>query len=197
MKQKTLIYVEGLWSTGKTHFISTIKNLNDNDSLLIHNNSSNFGMVKWAQYEMFPLIFKNNSHLFDQSPIMLKVVSDAQLGIYNYKYITPDYWSIFYNEWITALKNSKFDIIFLYFLLPKDDNQTYKEVINHVNTYSNLLINPRKVSPKILNLMNTMCLQSIVEVIGEMKSRSRYYQINYRDTEEAIKTLTYEKLLFQ
>lgn len=197
MKNKNLIYVEGLWSTGKSYFVSTVKNLNDNDSLLIHDSSGDFGIVKWAQYEMFPLIFKNNDHLFDQSPITLKIISDLKLGIYNYSYITPDYWKLFYQEWITVLKNSKFNVIFLYFRLPVDDNQNYRGVINHVNAYSNtLLINPRKVSPKILETMNTLSLNSILEVMNELKSRCRYYQVDYQDTEAAIKTLSYEKLLF-
>lgn len=195
MKNKTLVYVEGLWATGKTHFVSTVKNLNDNSSLLIHDNAKDFGIVKWAQYEMFPLIFKNNDHLFDQSPVALKAAADTRIDIYNYKHVSPEYWSLFYYEWMKVLKNSKFDIIFLYFRLPSDNNG-YKEVLTHVNSYSNLLVNPRKVSPKVIDSLNDLYLSSILEIFNDIKTRCRYYQLNYRDTEEAIRTLKYEKLLF-
>ena len=195
----SLVFVEGLWHTGKSHFIEKTKELSQtSDKVAIFNNLRSLGAVRHSSYLIYPQIIKNKNQMFDRSPVTLKVISNKNLGLYCNNLVTPEYWNIYYTEWLNYLKTCNKKIIFIYFRpFHHYKNLLQEEIINYVLGYSkrHLMIEKKYVTvDKLIETHNLFC-HEINSLYKELKPKFTFYQVEYQDTEEALDILKYEKFL--
>jgi hypothetical protein len=194
----TLVFLEGLWQTGAAQLMNRLKSIQSgNNAFLIHDNLGVFGHARHAPYVIYPLLFRENQ-VFHGSPIGLKAVSRPSLGIYNRPEISPLYWDEFYRDWIRILKESGHRVIVIYFR-PFNSGE--------VNAFSGiqisltqepkeeLMVDVQKCSVKKLTELHDLYVGIILEVKRELKKSMQYYQIEYRDVEDAVEALRYEGVL--
>jgi hypothetical protein len=195
----SLVFVEGLWHTGKSHFINRAKELSQSsDRVAIFDNLRSLGSVRHSSYLIYPQLIKNKNQMFDRSPVTLKVISNKELGLYYNELVTPEYWNIYYDEWINFLKTTNKKIIFIYFRpFHPYKNLLQEEILNYVIGYSkyHLMVDKRLITVNKLIETHELFCQEINNLYKELKSRFTFYQVEYQDTEEALDILKYEKFL--
>jgi hypothetical protein len=194
-----LVFVEGLWHTGKSHLVQHINETKTpKDNIAVVDNLRNLGTVRHGAYIIYPSLIKNKNHIYDRSPVTMKVISDPQLGLYCNDLISANYWVKYYEEWLKLLQESDYKVTFIYFR-PFEQN-TYKfqtPILNFVKAYNKtqLLIDNRNLTEDTLIKIHEMFLNRISTLYKHLKSRFDFYQVEYRDEEEALNVLRYEKFM--
>jgi hypothetical protein len=188
---KNLIFIEGLWHTGKSHFLSLARGQVDPKHTLIHDNLREFGSVRHASFHIFPKIYSDYNQIFDRSPITLKAIADPIFGLYNYKDVLASYWDKYFNEWIEGLKQLEYNISVIYFLPFSHDNTISDEIIEHIRLYpkNRLLIKGDDISQRDLVRLNDIYLTCIDIMSKNLGSRFYQYQVDYRNSESASQIL--------
>lgn len=191
----TLVYVEGLWGTGKSYFLNKLKETKKNKNLLVHDDLRKLNSMRHASYVMYPTIIDSKYQVFDRSPITLKAISDPSFKFYDGREVPSTYWNAYYKEWIKYLKESEFRIIFMYFR-PFTQNIISLDVLNAVKNYDKdrLMVDPIKINMVELEKLHNLYIEIILESYKELKPKSDYYGIEFKDTESAIETLKYENI---
>ena len=111
-----LVFVEGLWHTGKSQFINSVQQIKKStDKVYIADNLRDLGTVRHATYLLYPQVIKDKNHLYDRSPVTMKVLSDPKLGLYKDEFVNSGYWTQFYAEWIKSIGELNYNIVFIYF----------------------------------------------------------------------------------
>jgi hypothetical protein len=194
----TMVFVEGLWHTGKSYFLNKLKEITvDDEQLVIHDKPRKYVTVRHAAYLFYPLIYQHNQ-VFDRSPITTRAISDKNLGIYSSERLSPQYWNEFFSEWVQALKESKHNIIVLYFRpFNSGEVQVFSSIEKHVQSYPKdyLLVDPVLCTAKKLTALHNVYTQIILELKREFKKKFQYYQVEFRDTEDALDALRYEGIV--
>jgi hypothetical protein len=194
----TMVFVEGLWHTGKSFFLNKVKEVaTEEDRLVVHDVPRRFLTVRHAMYLYYPLIYRQNQ-VFDRSPITTKALSDPNLGIYSSDRITPKYWNEFYQEWVAAIKESQHNVIVLYFRpFNSGEVQVFSSIEKYVQRYPKdyLLVDPRACTAKRLTALHETYVKLLLELKRGIRKKFQYYQIEFRDTEDALEALRYEGVL--
>jgi hypothetical protein len=192
-----LIFVEGLWNTGKSYFIESVKiNSKLSDKVFIADNLRNLGSIRHAAYSLYPKLMPKQNILFDRSPVTMKVISNS--GFYTSEFIKNKYWDSYYNEWLSTLKELDSKIIFIYFRpFYENSNDIKEEILHHLKNYTKteLRINPESLTLLDLFNLHTEFSNTINSLYKEFKNKFTYYQVEYKDTKEAMDVLVYEAFM--
>jgi hypothetical protein len=193
-----MVFVEGLWHTGKSYFITRLKEeARNDDSVLIHDAPRRFLTVRHAMYLYYPLIF-NQNQVFDRSPITTRAISDQRLGIYESNKLTEAYWSEFYNDWVNAMYSCRHSIVVLYFRpFNSGEVQVFSSIENYIQNYPKdySLVNPIECTAKRLTQLHEVYMDLILGLKKKMKKKFQFYQVEFRDTNDALDILRYEGVL--
>lgn len=194
-----LIFVEGLWHTGKSFFVSEVnKRKIYDDKVTVIDNLRDLGTVRHGAYIIYPNLIRNTNQIYDRSPVTMKVIADQNLGLYQDKLISSAYWLEYYNDWLKMLQASDYKISFIYFRpFEKSRNRLQKSILNYVKAYNKtqLLIDSNRVTKESLLKIHEMFTTEINSLYQILKPRFTFYQVEYQDTEEALDILRYEKFM--
>jgi hypothetical protein len=194
----TLVFVEGLWRTGKSHLVRHSKDAQAHkDGLLVHDNLESFRSACHAPYLIFPSLF-NQNQVFDGSPIGMKAISDPSLGLYNYPDISPEYWDGFFRDWLRMLREGRHRVIVIYFR-PFSDGELM--AFSGIQQYAQksrgteLMIHGRKCSLKRLGALHNRHVEIITSMKRDLGKAMEYYHVEYRDVDDAMDALKHEGLI--
>jgi hypothetical protein len=193
----TLVYVEGLWGTGKSHFLSELKKVVNPKKVKVHDDLRKLNSMRHASYIIYPTAVDSKYQIFDRSPITLKVISNPSLNLYDGREVPSDYWNAYYDEWVTYLKSSLFKTVILYFRPFTEGKNISLEILDKVKTYDKdrLLINPNRVTLPSLEKLHNLYMETVLETYNTLKPRSMYYGVDFKDADEAIEILRYEDII--
>lgn len=194
----TMVFVEGLWHTGKSYFLNKLRQeATEEDKLIIHDEPRRYPTVRHAMYLYYPLIYQQNQ-VFDRSPVTTRSLSDQRLGIYLSDRLSSQYWEEHYRDWILALKDSKHKVLVLYFRpFNSGEREVFSSIENYIQNYPKdySLVNPALCTAKKLTQLHEVYLGLLLDLKREFKKKFQYYQIEFRDTPDALEALRYEGIL--
>jgi len=186
-----LVYVEGLWNTGKSFFLERVKSKKPHD-FFIFDNLRDLGSVRHCAYLLFPKIYSSRVLVFDRSPVTLKVLADQDLGLYTHEDICPGYWHRFYDEWLGVLRKSERFIVFIYFrpFFPYTD-LPQSQIVDFVKSYpkNDLMIDSRRFNVDSMLRIHELFCHHINSLYRECRSRFEFIQVEYKDAKFAEEIL--------
>ena len=196
---KKLIFVEGLWSTGKSYFVNHVKSLlKAEDKVIIYDSVTlrDLESIRHSAYTIYPRVYKKDM-MFDRSPVTLRVISDRDIGIYKNPSVSPDYWERYYSEWVESLKELERDITFIYFRPFDSMGHIHDDVLKYVINYkkSDLMIDLDKLDEKRLTWVHEKTCKEINTLYKNLKPNFDFYQVEFKDTQDAVEVLQYEQFL--
>lgn len=183
-----LIFVEGLWGTGKSYFLRNYaKSITDTNTLLF-DNLRDYGTVRHAAYVIHPNVYKTQNLIFDRSPVTLKVLANSDLDLYTHPTIRRSYWDDFYDDWLNVLREQSGYITFIYFKPFDIYGYLAESVIKRVLEYDkpNLMINIKKFREIFLHKIHELYILE-VEYLSRLmfecnKSlKVQLYPVEFRD----------------
>lgn len=177
-----LVFIEGLWATGKSYFLKEYEQSYNSSDTLIFRNLRDYGTVRHAAYVIHPDIYKTQNLVFDRSPVTLKVLANSDLNLYTHSTISRDFWGEFYEDWINVLRSQDDIVTFIYFK-PFDSYGLISEsVIKRVTDYpkSNLMINMKKFRSSLLNFMHELYILEIEQLSRFVKVQ--LFPVEYQDS---------------
>lgn len=190
-----IVYVEGLWHTGKSFFLDYVRNLcKPSDNVLVFDNLRSLKSVRHAAYTIYPRVYSQSNLLFDRSPVTLKVISNPSLRSYYHESIDYSYWVKFYDEWKDFLVSSKNRVSFIYFRPFETGSSLIKrEIVDYLLKYSksDLMVDPLFINEKFLYEIHNLFLREISKLYPLLKPRFDFYQVDYRDSNEALDIIKY------
>ena len=194
----TLVFTEGLWRTGKSHFVRHLKEIQaDKAAFLVHDNLNNFKSAAHGPFLIYPSLFHENQ-VFDGSPIGLKAIADPSLGIYKHAYFNAAYWEAFYRDWIDILKETGDRIIIIYFRPFHSGEQLafsgiQKYLLESVG--SDLMVDVSRCSQRTLTDLHDVYLEIILKLKKKLRRGMQLYQVEYQDADDAVDALRHERFL--
>lgn len=200
---RNLIFVEGLWHTGKSYFLDRLQDLHfpKKRDLRITTDIRDLKTVRHAAYLLYPEVYPEFDLIFDRSPVTLKSISNSQLGIYDNFYINPPYWEEFYNQWISEMtslvEEEDNKIIFIYFRPFTKEFKIPDEILNYVKSYDKpfLMVNQNLISEQKLIGLHDIFMVELMNLYSVFKDKFKLYSIEYRDTDSAFKILQQENII--
>jgi hypothetical protein len=194
----TLVFVEGLWRTGKSYLVKHLRTMHaEKDGLLVHEGLEIPRSARHAPYLIIPSLF-NQNHVFDGSPIGLKAISDPSVGLYNYPDISPEYWDDFFRDWLRMLKEGRHRVIVIYFRPFSGGELTAFSGIQQYAQKSRgteLMVHGRKCSLKRLGALHNRYVEIITSMKQQLGRAMEYYHVEYQDIDDAMDALQHEGLI--
>lgn len=194
----TLVFVEGLWRTGKTNFVRHLKQIQgDKPDFLVHDDLNRFRLVSHAPYLIYPSLFIENQ-LFDGSPIGLKAIADPSLGIYKHAYVNAEYWDAFFRDWFDMLIATRLRVIVIYFRpFHGGERLAYSGIQQYLMraAESDLMVDPSKCSLRTLTDLHEVYVQIILKLKKRLRKEMQFYHAEYSDMDDALDALKAEGFL--
>lgn len=199
---RNLVFVEGLWHTGKSHFLNQLQSIRqpENENLRITTDIRDLGTIRHAAYSLYPEVYPNFDLVFDRSPVTLKSISNPNLGIYDNYYVNSSYWEEFYNQWVSEMSSLIEEdnrILFIYFKPFTKELKISNEIVNYIKNYdkSFLMVDKNLITEQKLIELHHIFMVELLNLHHIFKDKFKRYFVEYRDTESALNIMKQENLI--